>query len=126
MIYHNGVEMDLQDGKRPTLVYMWLVAFAAAMGGLMYGYELGVIGQVLGLRCFQVDFGLKQLVVPYNNVTALTSNITDYSTSLNIMDTSDSEFREGLITSSFLFAGLIGSTCASFVADSFGRRKSIM
>jgi hypothetical protein len=34
------------------------------MGGLLFGYELGVVSQVLGMLSFKVKFG----AVQYNNV----------------------------------------------------------
>jgi hypothetical protein len=35
-----------------------LVAFAAAMGGLLFGYEIGVVGQVLGMPSFKIFFNM--------------------------------------------------------------------
>ena len=125
VVNHNGVEMELQDNRKPAILYMWLVAFSAAMGGLMYGYELGVIGQVLGLQCFQYDFGLK---VPVPTNTSSLSNTINASAALfiNLEPAPDAEFRAGIITSSFLFAGLFGSALGSFAADGLGRKKTIM
>lgn len=39
-------------------VFGYLIAFAAAMGGLLFGYEIGVISQVLGMLGFQLQFGM--------------------------------------------------------------------
>lgn len=38
-------------------MYGYMIAFAAAMGGLLFGYEIGVVSQVLALPGFQLQFG---------------------------------------------------------------------
>ncbi|KAJ3064692.1 hypothetical protein HDU99_004395, partial [Rhizoclosmatium hyalinum] len=41
--------------------YNWIVGFAAGFGGLLFGYEIGVIGQVLAMISFQIQFNLIKL-----------------------------------------------------------------
>ncbi|KAI8842472.1 sugar transporter [Chytridium lagenaria] len=91
--------------------YTWVVAFAAGMGGLLFGYEIGVIGQVLGFKNFQNDFGT-------------TANILNSAGEL--VENPDKEGREGLITSTFLFGCVAGALVCSFMADIIGRKYSII
>ncbi|KAJ3113205.1 hexose transporter hxt1 [Phlyctochytrium bullatum] len=98
-------------------VYTWVVAFAAGMGGLLFGYEISVIGQVLGFKNFQRNFGIEDDV---SNGT-MAPNGTYYT-----MDNPDKESRQGLITSTFLFGCIVGAFICSFLADSIGRKLSII
>ena len=36
-----------------------LTAFGAAIGGFLFGYEIGVVSQVLSMDAFGIRFGLK-------------------------------------------------------------------
>ncbi|KAI8847929.1 hypothetical protein BC829DRAFT_490341 [Chytridium lagenaria] len=76
--------------------YTWVVAFAAGMGGLLFGYEIGVIGQVLGFKNFQNDFGTTGTIL---------------NSAGELIDNPDKESREGLITSTFLFGCVAGALC---------------
>ncbi|ORY53204.1 hypothetical protein BCR33DRAFT_761450 [Rhizoclosmatium globosum] len=44
-----------------STAYNWLVGFAAGFGALLFGYEIGVIGQVLAMISFQIQFNLIKL-----------------------------------------------------------------
>lgn len=76
-------------------MFIFLVTFAAAIGGLLFGYEIGVISQVLGMPSFRSVFKLDA-------------------------------FTEGLITSTFLLGCTVGAVIVSRIADTLGRRKSII
>ncbi|KAJ3115823.1 hypothetical protein HDU96_011011, partial [Phlyctochytrium bullatum] len=91
--------------------YTWVVAFAAGMGGLLFGYEIGVIGQVLGFKNFQKDFGTTGTILNAEGVE---------------IDNPDKEGREALITSTFLFGCIGGAFLCSFMADAVGRKLSII
>ena len=41
-----------------TNAFGYLVSFSAAIGGLLFGYEIGVVSQVLGMDSFQDYFGI--------------------------------------------------------------------
>ncbi|KAJ3217336.1 hypothetical protein HDU67_008138 [Dinochytrium kinnereticum] len=90
--------------------YTWIVAFAAGMGGLLFGYEIGVIGQVLGFANFQRDFG----TMPNILVDGVEK------------ENPDKEGRDALITSTFLFGCIAGALVCSFMADIVGRKWSII
>ncbi|KAI8847928.1 hypothetical protein BC829DRAFT_490340 [Chytridium lagenaria] len=80
-------------------------------GGLLFGYEIGVIGQVLGFKNFQNDFGTTGTIL---------------NSAGELIDNPDKEGREGLITSTFLFGCVAGALVCSFMADIIGRKYSII
>jgi MFS transporter, SP family, sugar:H+ symporter len=87
--------------------YNYLVSFAAAMGGLLFGYEIGVIGQVLGMDSFGLHYGMK-----FQNETG-------------VFTTSSKDDLEGNITFTFLAGCVLGAMLVSVMADSIGRKWSI-
>ncbi|KAJ3093975.1 High-affinity glucose transporter rgt2 [Phlyctochytrium planicorne] len=97
--------------------YTWIVAFAAGMGGLLFGYEIGVIGQVLGFPNFKHDYGTTDKI----NGTQLLDDGT-----YEQIDNPDKENRESVITSTFLYGCIGGALICSFIADILGRKKSII
>ncbi|KAJ3226260.1 hypothetical protein HDU78_010433 [Chytriomyces hyalinus] len=90
--------------------YNWLVAFAAGFGGLLFGYEIGVIGQVLGMEVFQTDFGMTHL---------------DATTGKRV-DLPNRPYIDGWITTTFLLGCIAGAAACSVLADRVGRKYSIM
>ncbi|ORY04107.1 sugar transporter [Basidiobolus meristosporus CBS 931.73] len=78
-------------------VLVYVASAAAAIGGFLFGYDTGVISGVLVMDRFKDRFG-------YADKPAL----------------------EGFITSSLTLGCLIGSLSASYMADRFGRKFSIM
>ncbi|KAI8840061.1 general substrate transporter [Chytriomyces cf. hyalinus JEL632] len=89
--------------------YNWLVSFAAGIGGLLFGYEIGVIGQVLGMEIFQNDFGMAY--------TDANGKRVDYPNRPSI---------DGWITTTFLLGCIVGAGACSVFADRFGRKYSII
>lgn len=96
-----------------TTVYMWLVAFAAGVGGLCFGYEIGVIGQVLPMNKFGAKFGyldpnVKDKDGNYAQIDAVYADLTAW------------------IASTFTIGCFFGALFASYIADKFSRRYSIL
>ncbi|TPX65447.1 hypothetical protein CcCBS67573_g08110, partial [Chytriomyces confervae] len=88
--------------------YNWLVSFAAGIGGLLFGYEIGVIGQVLGMEIFQTDFGMVNVVKGVR------------------VDAENRPSIDGWITTTFLLGCIAGAAACSILADRIGRKYSII
>ncbi|KAJ3046541.1 hypothetical protein HK102_013142, partial [Quaeritorhiza haematococci] len=89
--------------------YNYVVAFAAALGGFLFGYEIGIIDQILGMEAFGLLFGLKE----YN------------STGFLIESPSAPDIK-GWVTSTFLLGCVFGALLVSMMADMIGRKWSIL
>ncbi|KAJ3314085.1 Plasma membrane low glucose sensor [Boothiomyces sp. JEL0838] len=89
--------------------YGIIVAFAAAIGGLLFGYEIGVIGQVLGMQSFKSYFG-------FGYVDG-TGTYVDYASHTS---------NESFTTFSFTFGCAIGALFVSYFASVWGRKKTII
>ncbi|OCF54382.1 glucose transporter [Kwoniella mangroviensis CBS 10435] len=79
----------------PPKIYTFLCACFAAMGAMLYGYDLGVISYVIVAPNF-----------------------------LTTIDTTDDDYI-GFIVSSMLLGAFVGSIPASLIADRFSRRMAI-
>ncbi|KAJ1541884.1 hypothetical protein HK405_010351, partial [Cladochytrium tenue] len=90
--------------------YMWAVAFTAGTGGMLFGYEIGIINQILSIPNFLLYFGIEDL---------------DETTG-NPVDNKYTDELTGLVTSSFLFGCVVGAAIVSFLADLIGRKFSIV
>ncbi|KEP53333.1 MFS sugar transporter [Rhizoctonia solani 123E] len=77
-------------------VYTWLCGCFAALGSILFGYDLGIIASVLPSETFLDTVG----------------------------HPSDNEI--GLITSLFLLGAFFGSAPSGVIADAIGRRKAIV
>ncbi|ORY53169.1 general substrate transporter [Rhizoclosmatium globosum] len=97
--------------------YNWIVGFAAGFGGLLFGYEIGVIGQVLAMISFQIQFNLIKLDSTGNPL---------YGSDGKTIDADNQADLESWITSTFLFGCIIGAAIFSVVCDRLGRKKSII
>ncbi|KAI9016628.1 general substrate transporter [Hyaloraphidium curvatum] len=91
--------------------YSYFVSFAAALGGLLFGYEIGIINQVLQMNSFQLYFGIATSNVPdENGVLPQSPNAAD---------------TEGWIVSSFLLGCIAGAIGMTFLADHLWRKHII-
>ncbi|ORY53260.1 general substrate transporter [Rhizoclosmatium globosum] len=97
--------------------YNWIVGFAAGFGGLLFGYEIGVIGQVLAMISFQIQFNLIKLDSTGNPI---------YGDDGKTIDADNQADLESWITSTFLFGCIIGAAIFSVVCDRLGRKRSII
>lgn len=80
---------------------MIVVALCAAVSGFCFGYDIGIIDQVLAMHSFQAWSG---------------------TTSAD----ADAPQIKGWIVSTFLFGCIGGSLCVSYLADAIGRKKSML
>ncbi|ORY00514.1 sugar transporter [Basidiobolus meristosporus CBS 931.73] len=78
------------------MLYAYFAAGIASIGGLLFGYDVGVISGVLDMEAFHIQF--------------------QYT----------SAFSKGFIVSSLTLGCFVGSLAAYFVADFYGRRFSII
>ncbi|KAL2913957.1 hypothetical protein HK105_206548 [Polyrhizophydium stewartii] len=99
--------------------YQYLVAFAAGVGGLLFGYEIGVIGQVISMDSFSSFFGYRYLAAngDYKDCTG-----DDYPASCSSL----AEDTTGWVTFTFLIGCVGGALVSSMMADGIGRKFSIL
>jgi len=118
-----------------------LIAFTAGMGAILFGYEVGVIGQVLAMENFRRDFGLSlpdDMQATYNSsrnidlslsLASTTSRRTsDADPSVTWHDSSSIDQSLALVTSTFLLGCIAGTRLGAFTSDhiSVGRKYSIL
>lgn len=85
-----------------------MVAFGAAMGGALTGYQIGVISQVLSMESFGETFNY------YERVNGEYIKIEDALAEVT-----------GWITFMFLLGAILGAAIVSYMADKLGRKRSI-
>ncbi|KAJ3118809.1 hypothetical protein HK098_005831 [Nowakowskiella sp. JEL0407] len=91
-------------------VFGWVVAFAAATGGFLFGYEVGIVDTVLVMPTFQKTFGT-------GDFSYETNRIEDTSIAVDV---------NGNIVSSFLFGAVGGAAIGWWMTDYFGRRRATL
>ena len=106
--------------KTNSNAYFLMVAFAAAMGGLLFGYEIGVIGQVLDLDTFGVKMGYRFLNATSGLVETCSKDNYGVGCSSFEADTT------GWVTFTFLIGCTVGALIVGYLADAIGRKWSIM
>lgn len=94
-----GTRPDVLKGAGRYNAYLIILVIFVCFGSSSYGYTAAVIGTTLGQPSFITYMGLDTA----KNAASL----------------------EGAITSLFYAGGVIGSFCHSWVANSYGRKKSI-
>ena len=90
--------------------YVYGVSFACAISGLLFGYDIGIIDSVLKMPAFMTFFE---------------SGVLDATTGA-VTETEAQATIDGDIVSSFLIGCVLGSALSSVMADSIGRRISIL
>lgn len=89
--------------------YVWFVSFTSALGGFLFGFEIGIINTILSMPPFLLYFGL-----------------AEKDSEGNIVNTGRKEDIEGWIVSIFTIGCIVGSMMVSYLADKIGRRRSII
>ncbi|KAG4094706.1 general substrate transporter [Neocallimastix lanati (nom. inval.)] len=107
--------------------FQFLVAVTASLGGLLFGYECGVMNVVLVMDAFRIFFSFHSW-----NGDALDENgneITNDSQEKwyrNLKEADNKATLEGVITSSFVLGALCGALMATYLGERFGRQRTIM
>jgi SP family sugar:H+ symporter-like MFS transporter len=92
------------------LSYNYIISFASAIGGFLFGYEIGVVDQLFEMRDFGLRFGLVMLD----------------SEGLITKTPQNADIR-GNITFTFLMGCAFGALCVgALLADYLGRKRSIL
>eukprot|EP00262_Sarcandra_glabra_P005410 TRINITY_DN16987_c0_g1_i1.p1 TRINITY_DN16987_c0_g1~~TRINITY_DN16987_c0_g1_i1.p1 ORF type:complete len:518 (+),score=64.29 TRINITY_DN16987_c0_g1_i1:133-1686(+) len=107
----NGRRAELYEGSITS--YFILATLVAALGGSLFGYDLGVSGGVTSMNDF-----LKEFFPKVYRRKQLHLRETDYCKYDNQLLT--------LFTSSLYFAGLVSTFGASYLTRAKGRRASIL
>ncbi|ORY27712.1 general substrate transporter [Neocallimastix californiae] len=81
--------------------FQFLVAVTASLGGLLFGYECGVMNVVLVMDAFQKWYR-------------------------DLKEADNKAMLEGVITSSFVLGALCGALMATYLGEKFGRQRTIM
>jgi sugar porter (SP) family MFS transporter len=101
-----------------------LVAIAASLGGMLSGYDAGLINLVLVMDSFRIFFRFHTW-----DGTALDEKgkftTGDDKWYRNLEETSEKATLEGLITSSFVLGALCGAIAATYLGEKFGRQRTI-
>ncbi|ORY73317.1 general substrate transporter [Neocallimastix californiae] len=84
--------------------FQFLVALTASFGGLLFGYEVGVMNVVLVMDAFRIFFKFHSWNEEAGNKATL----------------------EGIITSSFVLGALCGALMATYLGEKYGRQRTIM
>ncbi|ORX45794.1 general substrate transporter [Piromyces finnis] len=110
--------------------YQFVVTLAASCGGLLYGYEIGVMNVVLVMDAFRTFFDFSQWKgVMENEMKDDIKNtfVTDKSTVYRQLEEKGKKpFLEGFITSSFLFGAIFGALISSYLSNTSSSQKIIM
>ncbi|XP_017248708.1 hexose carrier protein HEX6 isoform X1 [Daucus carota subsp. sativus] len=108
-----GDEVGQYNYSKKITLFVVLSCMVAAMGGILFGYDIGISGGVTSMDSFLKKFFPK--VYRRMKEDAEVSNYCKFESQLLT-----------LFTSSLYVAGLIASFVASVITDSFGRKPTII
>jgi len=110
--------------------YQFLVAVTASCGGLLFGYEIGVMNVVLVMDAFRVYFKLYDWdgSMVNNKERDVSKDYTIDKTPMyrRVIENDNKPFLEGFITSSFLLGALFGAILSSLIANKYSSQRIIM
>jgi len=96
--------------------FQFLVAVTASLGGLLFGYEVGVMNVVLVMDAFGIFFRF----VTWDGSEAEEKGYR------KLVDTKNKSFLQGTITSAFVLGALFGALMATYLGEKFGRKNTIV
>jgi sugar porter (SP) family MFS transporter len=99
--------------KRDTKVkpFLYLAAIAAALGGLIFGYDIAGAGATFVMDGFRIHFGWDCPVEPATMCVPATSG--------------QEAFDKGLINGLFAIGAAAGALINPYIADNYGRRLAL-
>jgi len=107
--------------------FQFLVAVTASLGGLLFGYEVGVMNVVLVMDAFRVFFKYFEWDGSQEDED---SNTMDKTTKppmyRNLKEAGNKPLREAITTSSFVLGALFGALMATYLGEKYGRRNTII
>jgi len=107
--------------------FQFLVAVTAFCGGLLFGYEVGVMNVVLVMDAFRIYF--RFFTWDGSAVGEKGEELKDGNNDKwyrKLEETDDKALLEGLITSSFVLGALCGALMATYLGEAIGRQRTIM
>ncbi|ORX86780.1 general substrate transporter [Anaeromyces robustus] len=106
--------------------FQFLVCFTASFGGLLFGYEVGVMNVITTMDAYRIYFKLftwdGTTLDEYGNETTDVNKMC-YR---NLTKTDKKTLYEGTINSSFLLGSILGALVATYFGEKYGRRNTII
>jgi len=115
--------------------FQFLVAVTASLGGLLFGYEVGVMNVVLVMDAFRIFFRFftwngdqtdEDDVWLQNPKADAPKSKTGKPMYRHLEEGDKKALLEATITSSFVLGALFGALMATYLGEKFGRRNTII
>jgi len=106
--------------------FQFLVSLTASFGGLLFGYEVGVMNVVLVMDAFRIFFRFHTWNGDALNEKGKKIVGNEEKWYRDLKESNDKATLEGVITSSFVLGALCGALMATYLGERFGRQRTIM